>query len=651
VEENNDRHFPDPSRPHYIEPQPDADRVEALKKRLYSRVEPLPRRRQVVLKPIRSEMRNDWGDQPELHQPPRQRKNIFLVVFGVAALFFVAAAIYAGVVWHSRSQGSDGENVTVEIVGPVSVKGGDPVAFDIVIANQNAVNMEFVDLTLDFPEGTKSGDLSRDVKHEVMSVGTIAPGQVVKKSVEVVLFGKEQSVQNIDAKIQYRLPGSVNIFRREKNFALTLTKSPLSAVATVNKEVTSGQVMTVKVDVTSNSESPIEDAMVKIDYPFGFEVLEEDGTSLGEEGLFDLGSFDPGEKKQVSVIGKMTGSDGDERTFKISTGVRGDSGTAFAAVFGTDLESVKITRPFLAAEMYIGESTEPVVAINPERGIRSFIVVRNNLDVAVENVEVDIKLEGDVLEKSDVNPNQGYYRSADNTLLWTKTTAKDLASIAPGGEVRLSFAFGIKDLADGTTVRRNPEIYTALTVRGNRVSETDVPEEVANTIERAIKVNSKVDVDTEVAYSVGEFDNTGPVPPEADTPTTYTVSYLISNTSNALADVVIEIPLPQGVSWGGAALPAGSNVTFDESNRILTWKAGDVPAGAGYSGPKKTLSLQLTLFPSVSQVGSEAVLTSPGEISLYDRFSGQTIVFKSDRGTTRLSDDPIFKNGYERVQP
>lgn len=644
-----ERHFPDDTRPRYQEPQPDVDRVEALRKRLYSRVEPLPKRKQVQLSPITSKVGSDWGTAPIDNQPPKKRANLFLVFFGIATLFFVAAAAYAGFVWHKRSQNADGDNVTVEIVGPVSVKGGEQVAFEFLISNQNAVEMEFVDLTLDFPSGTKTSDLSKDIRHEVIAVGTIAPGGVVKRSVEVTLFGKEQSVQEIDAVLQYRLPGSVTIFRREKNFALTLTKSPLSAVTRINKEVTSGQVLTIDVDITSNTESKIEDAMLKIDYPFGFEVLEEDGESLGEPGLFDLGAFEPGEDKSIRVTGRMTGSDGDERTFKISTGVRGKEGTAFTAVFATDLESVKITKPFLFAEMTVGDSREPVVAVNAERGIRSFITVRNNLDVDVSNVEVEISIGGDILAEEDIKVDQGFYRSSDNTLIWNKTTSKDLAQLEPGEEVRLGFAFGIKPLVEGSVIRRNPEVFTSLNVRGSRLSETNVPQEVLNSVERHIKVNSFVTLNTGTSYSTGPFTNTGPVPPEVDIPTSYTATYEILNTSNALADVVVKIPLPSGVSWQGGVSPSGSDVSIDKSTGILTWEVGDIAAGAGYTVPAKEMSIQLVLFPSITQVGNEAILAREPEIKLYDRFTAQTITFKGDRATTKLTNDTSFKNGDEDV--
>ena len=46
------------------------------------------------------------------------------------------------------------DNIDVTIDGPVSVPGGEPVSFDIGIINKNNVDLQLVDMTVNFPAGT-----------------------------------------------------------------------------------------------------------------------------------------------------------------------------------------------------------------------------------------------------------------------------------------------------------------------------------------------------------------------------------------------------------------------------------------------------------------------------------------------------------------
>jgi len=649
-----DRHFPDESRPRYLEPNPDVDRVDMLKNRLYSRVDPLARRRNVRLKPIESDAKTDWGDEPDLRirTDDAPKRNPFIIVFSIAMLFFLGAAAYAGLVWYGRLPNTDGSNVVLEIIGPTTVKGGDPVALEVVIANRNNVEMEFVDVVLEFPEGTKSEDLSRDVRREILDIGKIAPGGVVKRDVEVVLYGSEQSIQNILARVTYRLPGSVSIYDREKPFSLTLTKSPLSTLTKIVKEVTSGQIVVVDVEIASNSERAVEGALLRVDYPFGFEVLEEQGTRFGGPGTFDLGSFAPGEKKSVKITGRMTGANGEEKTFKVSSGVRaGSEDPTFAATFSTDLSTLTVVQPFLNIAFSVASSEDETVAVNPERGLRGFFTITNNLDVEVVNVSVEGRIDGDVIAEEDITPTLGFYRSADNTLVWDKSTARELASMQPGDELRLGFSFGINRLYNEETeaLFRNPEMFLKMTARGRRVSERDVPEDIVNTVERVIKINSQVGLTVDPTYSIGPFQNSGPLPPQPEKPTTYTINLDIDNTSNALADAVFTAKLPPHVEWMDSFAPRDEQFLYDPADRKITWRVGDVPAGAGYSAPSVEAAFQLSLFPSLTQVQNDADLLLEPTLQYYDRFTGQNLQVADEKASTKIETDPLYRPGIEVV--
>ena len=266
-------------------------------------------------------------------------------------------------------------------------------------------------------------------------------------------------------------------------------------------------------------------------------------------------------------------------------------------------------------------------------------------------VEVEGRIDGDIVIESDMTPTLGFYRSADNTLIWNQSTSPELKSLLPGDSMRLGFTFSIEDLYNPETqdLVRNPEIFLKLTARGRRVSERNVPEDVVNTVERTVKVNSQVGLSVASTYSTGPFENTGPIPPEIETPTTYTINLSVDNTSNALANGVYEAKLPPYVSWMDTFAPRDESVSYDPVTRVVKWRVGDVPAGAGYSAPSVDLAFQVTLFPSVTQTRDDVDLLSESTFTYYDRFTGQNLIIEHPPVSTKLETDPMYRPGLEVV--
>ena len=131
------------------------------------------------------------------------------------------------------------------------------------------------------------------------------------------------------------------------------------------------------------------------------------------------------------------------------------------------------------------------------------------------------------------------------------------------------------------------------------------------------------------------------MPPKVGQETTYTVVWVVKNTSNDVKNAIVKATLPVYVKWLGVTEPASDDVTFKESSRELTWNIGNIPAGTGiFSLPPRQLSFQLSLTPSLSQLGGVVPLASAPDLSAEDTFTGTTVSASGETVNTAVKADP-----------
>ena len=139
------------------------------------------------------------------------------------------------------------------------------------------------------------------------------------------------------------------------------------------------------------------------------------------------------------------------------------------------------------------------------------------------------------------------------------------------------------------------------------------------------------------------------MPPRADTETTYTVIWSVTNSSNDVTDARVRAILPPYVSWKGAVNPGGEAVSFSNVGGEVVWDLGDVPAGVGYTQSAREVAFQVGVTPSVSQVGSSPDITGAAVFSGRDRFT-ETVVSRSvPEVTINLTTDPLFSSNQRNV--
>jgi hypothetical protein len=274
------------------------------------------------------------------------------------------------------------------------------------------------------------------------------------------------------------------------------------------------------------------------------------------------------------------------------------------------------------------------------QSIGGTITWTNNLPDSVSNVVVKLSLKGPVLDTNAISSQDGFYNSSDQTIVWSKDQEPTLENVAPGASGTLSFTAGTLPVGSGGTLYANPVVDLNVTVQGTRTGEGNVPENVSSAASTQVLLSSNAALSAQAEHFSGPFTNSGPMPPQAEQSTTYSVLWTVQNSSNTIANATVSATLPQYVTFISSG--NDNNVVYDSKSRTVTWTLGDVKAGVGYTAPARSTAFQVALTPSASQVGQAVALTGQAVLQGQDRFAQVGITANADAPTTALSNE----NGY-----
>lgn len=635
------------------------EKIQRLRDAMYSRkLEPLikekPRRElEIGRSPVGEEwVRKEPGLDSSSVAPQRIRIFRVLIRWAIyaAVAFFIGAAgffAYYFLIGGGSTPTSPG-NIDISVSGPLQVASGSPTELQIAVVNRNRVGLELADLVIKYPDGTRSPvDLSTNLKDQRISLGNIEPGGRRQGTVSAVFSGIEGDRGTITIDLEYRLSGSSSIFVATTQYQIVFASSPLSLAIEGNSETVSGQPIEFKVTIASNSDSAVKDVLLNVSVPFGFTLSYSDpAAQKGKEGnLWSLGDFAPGSKKTITIRGVVNGESGDERVFRFKAGTRADAkDTLVSTTLADYAHHVTVSRPFLGLAVALNkEMVGGSTVVTPGETVNVSIVWENNLTTEVTDAVIVARLGGIEIDGASVQSTDGFYRSSDRVILWDKTTTRGALSRLPAGaKGTLTFSFQVPS-NDTLADIRNPSLSLSVHAAGKRISESGVPETLQSTATQNIRLASNLQLIAQGLYYSNPFGSTGPMPPKANTETTYALVFSVTNTTNTIEDGIITATLPPYVRWVGIYSPSSEDITFNQNDSTMTWKVGDIDAGVGVAGAlPRQAAIAIGFTPSTSQIGQQPVLMRDATLKGKDAATGVSVTRVAEDVTTDINGDPGF---------
>lgn len=618
-----------------IHPDDETGSLERARERLYAPDADLPDPRSLLAKRGARSLRHMWrGDPFESASHPGERRMRLAGMFFIAALlFFLVSLASAGYFFYYGGNSVSVDKITVSIQGPTTIAGGDAVPFSLTITNKNPVAIENATIEINFPDDTRdASNVLNTYPRYTENLGVLPSGASVTRSIKAVVFGEAGQTLSLPISFSYGTGGSRAIFEKKSSYTLAIASTPLSVSVDTLAETVSEKPITVTLTVRSNATVPLANVVLTGSFPLGFSVLS---SSLPlTDSNFLLGTLLPGSTKTITLVGTLSGQAREERVFHFTLGIaKSADDHALAITYMTQDRAVTISAPFIDTAIVLNGNTSPSMVIAPQSYQSAAVSYINTLSTSVTNATIAIALSGTAVDYNSIRTTNGFYRSADHTIIFSRDTDPSLAVLAPGASGIGAFTFAT---LSADALPTTPTITFTISVSGTRIGQTNVPETVSSSVTKAVKIATTVVLAGSSLHSSGPFSTSGPIPPSPNQATTYAILWNVKNQGSAVAGGIVNATLPSYVSYVGKTAGIGS-FSYDESSRVVSWTTGDLGQGGSAQG-----AFLVSLTPSSSQRGSTPVLAGPMSFSGYDRFAGVQISSIADPVTTETKGDPGY---------
>lgn len=582
-----------------------------------------------------------WDEKPLPSLPRQGERHVRLasIFLGGAVLFFLVALAVAGYFFYFGSNSVSVEKVVVSIQGPTTVAGGDTVPLSLAITNKNPVAIENATIEISFPDGTRRAtDVLAAYPRYVENLGTVESGETVTRSVKAVIFGGAGQTLSLPVSFSYGTANSNAVFEKKSSYALAISSTPLSVAVDALTETVSGAPITFTVTVRSNAAIPLSNVVLSATSPFGFSVTSSSVPLTNSSFL--LGTLAPGASKQVKMTGTLTGQQNDQRVFHFTVGTaKSSQDQTLAVTYMTQDATVTIAAPFIATALAINGDSSGTAVIAPGSLQSVTLNYINTLPTTVTDASVVVSVSGSAIDYDSIRTTSGFYSSVDHTIVFSKDTDPALAQLAPGASGLGTFTFST--LPVGTP---SPTVVFGISASGTRVGQANVPERVTTSATKTVKVMTAVVFSAASSHSAVPFGASGPIPPRANEPTTYSIVWNVQNKGSAVAGGTVTATLPNYITYTDRVSGAGK-FSYNSVTRAMTWTTGDLPQGGSAQG-----LFQVSITPSTSQRGGPAELTSAASFSGYDRFAGVPVRASAEVVTTETKGDPGFVSTNGTIQ-
>ena len=356
-----------------VDPAEDKDHLDDLRKSLYSRAGPRPVNHISPLHQKQYSVSEDWQDGNDSVQTPQTTSHgmsLFKKIFIFSITFFVLAVGLSVFIFLRGGDIISSNNIAISVLGPTAIGAGNILSLDVDVSNKNTVPLQLVDMVITFPDGTRTAsDTTQVLSNQRISLGDIASGETVQKTIQSILFGQQGDSKQIDISIEYRLAGSNAVFSADKLYLLTISSSPISLTVNTLNEINSGQALTIDAKINSNSSDVVKGAVFTASYPFGFQFENATPTPSSSNNVWALGDIEAGGSRDIQVTGVIVGEDNDQKVFKFSAGTATpDNPNLIATTFMDTSQAVIIQKPFLELALSLDEKEINPYVIGVQNG-------------------------------------------------------------------------------------------------------------------------------------------------------------------------------------------------------------------------------------------------------------------------------------------
>lgn len=571
---------------------------------------------------IKTQGRRDFTEEQEKVQKNK------MVVFG-GILLIILLAIFSVVFLYFKVVGSAflEEKVEISITGPTEVRSAEDAVYVVRVENFNRVALQNVRIELNYSP-TMVIQEKPYIQQEGFKASRIVSGNMKakeKKEYEVIFkpFGPRDRQVFINATVRYQPANFNSEFEKLTQTSVVIKSSPLSITLIPVKKAASGEKVHLDAIIKNNSPLEFENLEFGIDYPEGFIFEKSSIAPSKDKNVWKIDKIGNKEQIKIGIDGIIEGVPDSLKSFKAEIGERrGENDmlvfTENEAVMKVIASRVSLIQKVASENLYPGDS----VIYNIE--------FKNTSEVPLRDLILMQYIDSRLINEGGVAVKNGHYDSNTDVVLWKASQVPELKLLMPGesGMVTVVAPIITKIPMDN----ENDKNFTINSYAEIESLDVDSPlwqNKRIRSLNKEIKINSKLLVDVEGIYDSNIIPNKGPTPLVVGDETTFTISLDVMNTSNDLKNAILTMKFPANIHWKNQFQPYDTRMEFNERTNELRMVIGTIPAGTGFIDPVKTYAFQIGMIPSEHQVGvGRIALLTDFRMTAVDTFTENEVEYK-----------------------
>ena len=576
------------------------------------------------------------------------RRRIKLLGFSLLILLTIALVFF----FMGRGSFSEGR-VELEIEGPKEISAGELVSYKITFANNNKISLSDVKLSFFYPPDaivTRDNNIL-NVTNENLDIGELKSGESGEKTLAAYIVGDRGNIKTARATLTFKPSNLSSVFKREASLATTITTLAVPITLVAPPTVINGQNISYLIDYRNQSSGDLQDLRFQARYPSGFKPSQYSpkptSRSQGQD-IWTIPALKQGEGARITIQGALSGNERETKTISVVlqkkiTTATGDNYVDFEK---TEASSVVAT-PLLSVGLMVNDSADYTAHAGDLLRYRANL--KNNSNSSITGLNFSVRLDGSMFDFASVR-SDGFFDSRIGTIYWNGSTISALNNFGANQSATVEFEARLKSSFSGSLGARESFVKaTAHLETPNVPADLDIDKLTADS-ELVTRISSSPTFIQKVILNDSAFGSSGPFPPKVNSKTAFTIRWNLVNPSSDLSSAKITATLMPGVVWEERARVSGSQPqpVYNAGQRTVTWDLGTLPAGVGVSFPQYEADFQISITPSVNQVGGTVPLLKNVSFEGTDTFTKERILRTiPDVSTSNVSDSSASGNVQE----
>jgi hypothetical protein len=569
---------------------------------------------------------------------PRQFFDLIIVL---AVLILGAIGFFFGFIFSPNL-------APVEIIinhWPAEVRSGDELTYQIKYKNKSDEILQAANLALEFPLGF---DLevtnfdNFDSQNNTFALGDLKPGASGKLELMGYAWDRFDAEQNLKTIFSCQNENG-KIKRKLELDSFKLNGSVLGLELEVPNKIYAQADFVTKIKYTNDSTQTIDNANIIIRYPTTYQrqsvTTELKEVELNKFNLTDLAAGETGEIVLVGYLNENKANDLSVLDFEADFNLERN---------GQDLLQ---NRQIKSAEIGLAEFEfnslwQPRVAVFGQ-DLNYQLNYHNQESCNLENLKIWFEIESPLIDWAKSNLHQAQIE--DNKVVWEPL---EVCEFDQAGQFEVDLKLFKQISVSNYETARNFVIHITPKASYNLSSEPE-QEIIAVGQSLDILVNTDLELTAQARYftDYGDQLGVGPLPPVVGEETRYWIGLEITNTSNEVENLNLDIDLPANVRWTGKTnVSYGGALDYNPSSHQANWKLEKLATYVGKIIPAYEIGFEIGVTPNESQIGEILTLVNSTSISGIDNFTRESLTKNIGSLSSELKYDLLVKPAMYRVE-